>query len=42
LLALVGDSGAREIVAGSREVVLLDVDDTGIVRDVDHPDDIAG
>jgi molybdenum cofactor cytidylyltransferase len=42
LLALGGDSGAREIVAGSREVVLLDVDDTGIVRDVDHPDDIAG
>lgn len=42
LLALEGDSGAREIVAGSNDVVLIDVDDEGVLRDVDRPGDIAG
>ena len=38
LSALTGDAGARSIVtAHSDELTLLDVDDAGIVRDVDTP-----
>lgn len=40
LLALSGDSGARELVARSTDIVLVDVDDAGIERDVDRPNDL--
>ncbi len=40
LLALTGDTGARDIVAASRDVVLVDVNDVGILRDVDVPSDL--
>jgi len=41
LLALRGDAGARDIVSAYRdETVLVDVDDPGVVRDVDLPDDL--
>lgn len=39
LLALTGDEGARRIVRGS-VVVEVDVDDAGIVRDIDTPADL--
>ena len=42
LCALEGDEGARSIVAAhSGELTLLDVDDAGIVRDVDTPAALA-
>ena len=41
LLALRGDQGAREIVQSrARDVVRIDVDDPGILRDVDLPADL--
>jgi molybdenum cofactor cytidylyltransferase len=41
LSALTGDEGARSLVA-SRQWALqrVDVDDPGVVRDIDHPDDL--
>ncbi|HEX4882982.1 MAG TPA: NTP transferase domain-containing protein [Casimicrobiaceae bacterium] len=42
LLALGGDEGARSVIAAHRDaLVLVDVDDPGVVRDVDVPDDLA-
>ncbi|MBS0321623.1 MAG: nucleotidyltransferase family protein [Proteobacteria bacterium] len=40
LLALRGDTGARDVLAAARDVVLVDVNDVGILRDVDVPDDL--
>lgn len=41
LLALTGDEGARETVASHRDTLLLiDVDDPGVVRDIDTPEDL--
>jgi len=41
LLALAGDEGARAIVAREgAALVRLDVADAGVLRDVDHPDDL--
>jgi molybdenum cofactor cytidylyltransferase len=43
LLALRGDAGARSIIDAHRGTVsLIDVDDAGILRDVDTPIDLAG
>ena len=43
LAALGGDEGAKSIVAAHRDrLVRIDVDDPGILRDVDKPDDLAG
>jgi molybdenum cofactor cytidylyltransferase len=39
LLALDGDSGARALLTSQR-VMRLDVDDDGILRDVDTPEDL--
>jgi molybdenum cofactor cytidylyltransferase len=39
LSALRGDSGARDVLA-AHAIVLIDVDDAGAVRDVDHPEDL--
>ena len=42
LLASSGDAGARELIAACREsLMLLDVDDPGVLRDVDVPADLA-
>ncbi|TDV26676.1 molybdenum cofactor cytidylyltransferase [Paraburkholderia caballeronis] len=41
LLALDGDAGARALF-GSQTVTRLDVDDPGILRDIDTPADLAG
>jgi molybdenum cofactor cytidylyltransferase len=42
LQALRGDEGARAIVAGAgATLVRIDVDDAGVVRDVDAPGDLA-
>lgn len=42
LIASCGDAGARELIAANREsLTLLDVDDPGVLRDVDVPDDLA-
>ncbi|WP_027800881.1 nucleotidyltransferase family protein [Paraburkholderia dilworthii] len=41
LLSLDGDSGARSLLRSQR-VMRLDVDDAGILRDVDTPDDLRG
>lgn len=42
LLALRGDEGARAVVAGQTDgVVRLDVDDAGILADIDTPADLA-
>jgi len=42
LVALGGDEGAKRILAGRRaEVVRLDVDDPGVLRDVDVPGDLS-
>ena len=42
LCALEGDAGARAIlVAHADEITLLDVDDPGVVRDVDTPADLG-
>lgn len=41
LLALAGDTGAREILAReSQAVVRLEIDDAGILRDIDTPHDL--
>lgn len=41
LLALRGDEGAKEIVAAHRDaLVLFDVDDPGVLRDIDDPHDL--
>jgi molybdenum cofactor cytidylyltransferase len=41
LAALTGDEGAKAVVAGHRDrVVRIDVDDAGILRDVDTPTDL--
>jgi len=42
LAALTGDSGARSLIeANRRHVTLIAVDDAGVVRDVDTPDDLT-
>jgi molybdenum cofactor cytidylyltransferase len=42
LIASSGDAGARELIAASRETLtLLDVDDPGVLRDVDVPGDLS-
>ncbi len=42
LIASEGDAGARELVAASRETLtLVEVDDPGVLRDVDVPGDLA-
>ena len=40
LLALTGDSGAKSILAGAAGIHWIDVDDPGVVRDVDVPADL--
>lgn len=41
LRALRGDCGARELIAGQRDRLLcIDVDDPGILVDIDSPDDL--
>ena len=43
LAALSGDIGARAVIAAHRDaLVRIDVDDSGILRDVDAPADLAG
>ncbi len=40
--ALSGDDGAKAVVAAHRDVIVrIDVDDPGILRDVDTPEDLA-
>jgi molybdenum cofactor cytidylyltransferase len=40
---LIGDAGAREIVKGDASaVVRVEVDDAGVVRDIDTPADLSG
>jgi molybdenum cofactor cytidylyltransferase len=39
LLALEGDAGARALLA-QHPVTLVEVDDTGVLRDVDYPEDL--
>jgi CTP:molybdopterin cytidylyltransferase MocA len=42
-MALSGDEGARRLLTGfSREVILLPSEDSGVVRDIDLPEGIAG
>lgn len=41
LLALMGDKGARSVTKrAAHKVVYIDVDDAGVLQDVDHPNDI--
>jgi molybdenum cofactor cytidylyltransferase len=43
LAALAGDTGARALVAAHRDaLVRIDIDDPGILRDVDTPADLTG
>jgi molybdenum cofactor cytidylyltransferase len=43
LLAIRGDEGARSVIQRHRDAVrLLEVDDAGILRDIDRPEDLAG
>jgi len=43
LLQLRGDEGARALLQAHRdEIVLVDVEDAGVVRDVDVPEDLRG
>ena len=43
LLASQGDAGARAIVAANREkITLIDVDDPGVIKDIDTPADLPG
>lgn len=43
LMTLSGDEGARSLVAhGGVELVRIDVDDPGVLRDVDAPGDLPG
>ncbi len=42
LLASSGDAGARELIASNRAAItLLEIDDPGVLRDVDVPGDLA-
>jgi len=41
LMSLDGDSGARSLLMSGRGV-RLDVDDAGVLRDVDTPGDLRG
>ena len=42
LAALTGDEGAKTVVAAQRDrVVRVEVDDAGILRDVDTPSDLG-
>ena len=41
LLRLEGDAGARRLVAASEEVIYVDVDDEGVLVDVDRPGEFA-
>ena len=40
-MGLDGDTGARNLLASHR-IARLDVDDPGILRDVDTPEDLQG
>jgi molybdenum cofactor cytidylyltransferase len=41
LAALTGDAGARALIEGHRDgLTLIDVDDAGVLRDVDTPADV--
>ena len=40
LIDLHDDQGARDVIAGAAHIRLLDVDDPGVVRDVDTPADL--
>ncbi|EMA43180.1 nucleotidyltransferase family protein [Halococcus saccharolyticus] len=40
LAAIEGDTGGRELIVGSDDAALVETDDPGVVRDVDHRDDI--
>lgn len=43
LRGLTGDRGARDLIAAQPdELALIDTDDSGVLRDVDHPQDLAG
>ena len=43
LLALQGDAGARAIVAANQEKIhFVDIDDPGVVKDIDTPGDLPG
>ncbi|MDE0660400.1 MAG: nucleotidyltransferase family protein [Gammaproteobacteria bacterium] len=42
LLRLRGDAGARQVVAASEAVVFVDVDDEGVLVDVDRPTPLNG
>ena len=43
LIAIDGEEGARSVIAAHhRQVVLIEVDDPGIVKDVDTPADLLG
>ena len=42
LMALSGDEGARSVVAANAaDVMTIEVDDPGVVRDVDRPADLG-
>jgi molybdenum cofactor cytidylyltransferase len=42
LMRLTGDQGARSVIAAHRDALLeIAVDDPGILRDVDRPEDLA-
>jgi len=41
LSALTGDEGARALIAARQWALQrVDVDDPGVLRDIDHPDDL--
>lgn len=43
LLLLKGDAGARAIVAANKDwITLIDVDDPGVIKDIDTPADLPG
>lgn len=43
LAALAGDEGAKAVVAAHRDALVpIEVDDPGVLRDVDTPDDLGG
>ncbi|MEO8135570.1 MAG: NTP transferase domain-containing protein, partial [Betaproteobacteria bacterium] len=42
LSQLTGDAGARAVIAGAPRVAWLDVDDPGVMRDIDTPADLSG
>lgn len=41
LLTLSGDAGAKSLIDASRDVRWIDVDDRGVVADIDVPDDLS-